>query len=107
MRMSVNEKMLCDTDMNINHCISTHSNCYLPSFFVLFSCFLSFFQISFLIFAAQQNKRILAVFREWTSFPSNENSSKVGADRITRDKVKKMKNLLEDNLPTENVVTLA
>lgn len=101
--MSVNDKMLCD----INHCISTHSNCFVPSFLFYFRVFFHFFQISFLIFAAQQNKRILAVFREWTSFPPNENSSKVGADRITRDKVKKMKNLLEDNLPTDNVVTLA
>lgn len=72
---------------------------------ILIAIFLIFVLFSF-FFAAQQNKRMLAVFREWSSLSSNENS-KVGVDRGSRDKIKKMKNLLTDNLPADNVVALA
>lgn len=82
--------------------ITAYYNCSSSSLF--FYLKKKHFLLTF-VFAEQQNHRILAVFREWTSSSTNENS-KLGADRVSREKIKKMKNLLTENLPAENVVTL-
>lgn len=37
---------------------------------------------------------------------ANENSSKGAVDRASRDKIKKIKNLLAENVPAEHLVTL-
>ncbi|XP_055320250.1 protein qui-1 isoform X3 [Sitodiplosis mosellana] len=58
---------------------------------------------------AQPSKRILAVFREWKPLASSMNmseSSKVVADRASRDKIKKIKNLLAEHVPAEQLITL-
>lgn len=58
-------------------------------------------------FSAQSNKQILAVFREWTPISVNANeNNKVVADRASRDKTKKLKNLLAESVPAEHLVTL-
>lgn len=76
--------------VNINHTVFEH---------ILIIKFFSFG--SFL--AVYPNKQILAVFREWTSSSVND---KVVSDRISRDKIKKIKNLLSAHLPAEHLVTL-
>lgn len=88
--------------MNIVHAINSLKNYIIKLFFLCFSV---------VNFAAQPKKQILAIFREWSSTSSSSSisaneSSKMATDRVTREKIKKIKNLLAENVPNEHLVTL-
>lgn len=53
---------------------------------------------------AQPSKRIQAVFREWSS--SGNETTKMMIDRTSRDKIKKLKTLLAENVADDQIVTL-
>lgn len=62
-----------------------------------------------MVYVAQPSKRILGVFREWKPLASSMNvaeSNKAVTDRASRDKIKKIKNLLAEHVPTEQLITL-
>lgn len=62
--------------------------------------------------ADQPSNQIVAVFREWiscmtTTTTNTDDNSKLVTDRSSLERIKRIKNLLTDSIPDEQVVKLA